>query len=120
MNQVLYDTLWGLWGRRQQEEWVFLNPDTGTRYNRRRRIMGTICKGAGIRSFGYHSIRHYVASLLHDSKKVSLPQVSKLLRHQSKATTERYLQVIDPASREAMAALEDDFMQQVPLKPSHD
>jgi integrase len=120
MNHVLYDTLWGLWERRQQEEWVFLNPDTGTRYLCRRRIMGTICKRARIRHFGFHAIRHYVASLLHDSKKVSLPQVSKLLRHQSKATTELYLQVIDPASRDAMRCLEDDFMKEVPIEPSHD
>jgi integrase len=120
MNQVLYDTLWGLWERRQQEEWVFLNPDTGTRYLCRRRIMGTLCKRAGIRHFGFHAIRHYVASLLHDAKKVSLPQVSKLLRHKSKATTELYLQVIDPGSREAMRCLEDDFMKEALMEPSHD
>lgn len=109
MNTVLHDTLWSLWERRQQEEWVFLNPQTGSRYLCRRRIMGTICKRAGIRHFGYHAIRHYVASLLHDAKKVSLMQVSKLLRHKSLRTSELYLQVIDPGSREAMRCLEDDF-----------
>lgn len=119
MNQVLYDTLWGLWERRQQEEWVFFNTITGTRYMRRPKLMRTLCKVAGIRHFGFHAIRHYVASFLHDNKKVSLPQVSKLLRHQSKATTERYLQVIDPGSREAMASLEGDFLEQAPLAPSH-
>jgi hypothetical protein len=31
-----------------------------------------------------------------------------LLRHQSKATTERYLQVIDPQLREVMASLEEE------------
>lgn len=118
MNQVLYEVLWGLWERRQQDEWVFFNTITGTRYMRRPKLMRTLCKVAGIRYFGFHAIRHYVASLLHDSKKVSLPQVSKLLRHQSKATTERYLQVIDSGSREAMRCLEDDFPEQVPLAPS--
>jgi integrase len=119
MNQVLYDTLWGLWERRQQDEWVFFNALTGTRYMRRPKLMRTLCKVAGIRYFGFHAIRHYVASLLHDSKKVSLPQVSKLLRHQSKATTERYLQVIDPGSREAMKSLEGDFLEQAPIETSH-
>jgi integrase len=109
MNQVLYDTLWGLWRTRSQDEWLFFNTITGTRFMRRPKLMRTLCKIAGIRYFGFHAIRHYVASLLHDSKKVSLPQVSKLLRHQSKATTERYLQVIDAGSREAMASLETEF-----------
>ncbi len=120
MNQVLYDTLWNLWQTRTQDEWVFFNRKTGTRYHHRPKLMRRVCKTAGIRHFGFHSIRHYVASLLHDTKKVSLSQVSKLLRHQSKATTERYLQVIDPGSREAMAALESEFMQHLPLAPSHE
>jgi len=119
MNRVLYESLWGLWQNRQQEDWVFLNVKTGTRYNRRPKLMHTLCKQAGIRYFGFHAIRHYVASLLHDAKKVSLPQVSKLLRHQSKATTERYLQVIDPGSRAAMEALEADFSDHLPTAPSH-
>lgn len=109
MNSVLYDTLWSLWRARNQEEYVFLNPRTSTRYTYRPKLMKGICKRAGIRHFGLHTIRHFVASLLHDSKKVSLPQVSKLLRHQSSKTTELYLQVIDPGSREAMASLETDF-----------
>jgi integrase len=119
MNQVLYETLWGLWRSRQQAEWVFYNEKTGTRYNRRPKLMHTLCRQAGIPYFGFHAIRHYVASLLHDSKKVGVAQVSKLLRHQSKATTERYLQVIDPGSRAAVDALEGDFLGHPPMTPSH-
>jgi integrase len=110
MNQVLYDTLWTLWKARKQEEWVFLNPRSGTRYIYRPKLMRSICKRAGVRHFGFHAIRHYVASFLHDAKKISVSQVSKLLRHQNKATTERYLQVVDPGSRAAMKALEGDFL----------
>lgn len=120
MNKVLYGVLWGLWEHRQQEEYVFLNIGTGTRFMRRPRLMKTLCKRAGIRHFGFHAIRHYVASLLHDNKKVSLPQVSKLLRHKSKQTTELYLQVIDPSSRDAMRCLEDDFMKEALIAPSHE
>jgi integrase len=70
--------------------------------------MRTICKQAGIRQFGFHAIRHYVASYLADRQKFSITQVSRLLRHQSKATTERYLQVIDPQLRDVMASLEEE------------
>jgi hypothetical protein len=47
-----------------------------------------------------------VASYLYDKKKVSLPVISKLLRHKSLQTTEIYLQAIDPSFRETMRLLE--------------
>ena len=107
MNEVLYEALQQLWQKRSQNEWVFLNPKTGGRYMHRRKLMGTICKQAGVRKFGFHAIRHYVASYPADKQKFSITQVSRLLRHQSKATTERYLQVIDPQLRDVMASLEE-------------
>ena len=107
MNQVLYETLQHLWEKRSQNVWVFLNPRTSDRYLHRPKLMKTICKRAGVGHFGFHAIRHYVASFLADKQKFSLTQVSRLLRHQSKATTERYLQVIDPQLRDVMATLEE-------------
>ena len=107
MNAVLDETLQQLWEKRTQNEWVFLNPKTGTRYMKRPKLMRTICNQAGVRHFGFHAIRHYVASYLADRQKFSVTQVSRLLRHQSKATTERYLQVIDPQLRDVMASLEE-------------
>jgi integrase len=114
MNQVLYDTLKSLWPGRAGE-YVFVNPRTGTRYMHRPKLMRGLCRQAGIPHYGFHCIRHYVASLLHDREKVSLPQVSKLLRHTHKATTERYLQVVDPGSREALKRLEKE---NAPMTPS--
>ncbi len=107
MNEVLYETLQQLWRKRSQDEWVFLNPTTGTRYKHRPKLMAAICNRAGVRQFGFHAIRHYVASYLADKQKFSITQVSRLLRHQSKATTERYLQVVDPQLREVMSSLEE-------------
>jgi integrase len=107
MNQILCETLQQLWEKRTQDGWVFLNPNTGTRYMKRPKLMRTVCNRAGVRQFGFHAIRHYVASYLADRQKVSITQVSRLLRHQSKATTERYLQVIDPQLRDVMASLEE-------------
>lgn len=117
MNQVLETTLKALW-RARTGDFVFMNPKTQTRYNRRPKLMRTICLRAGVRHLGFHAIRHYVASLLHDREKVGVAQVSKLLRHQNKATTERYLQVVDQVSREAMATLEHDTFSKAPLTGS--
>jgi hypothetical protein len=45
---------------------------------------------AGVGHFGFQAIRHQVASYPADTQKFSIAQVSRRLRHQSKATTERY------------------------------
>ena len=66
--------------------------------------------------YAYHCIRHFVASYLYDKKKVSLPVISKLLRHKSMQTTEIYLQAIDPSFRETMRLLEGNvrgFLQEM-------
>ncbi len=69
INDTLYEVLWPLWKKRLHPEWVFPNAKTNDRYYDRRRIMRTICKRAGVRHFGYHAIRHYVASLWPTGKK---------------------------------------------------
>lgn len=109
MNQPLYDTLWGLWQGRNQDEWVFFNTKTGTRYKRRPKLMHAICRRAGIPYYGFHAIRHYAASRLHDTYKWSTAKVSRLLRHTSKQTTERYLQTIDADLRQVMESLGNEF-----------
>jgi integrase len=108
MNEDLEKVLWGLWQKRQQDEWVFYNEKTGTRFLYRPKLMKTVCKQAGVPKYGFHTIRHFVASYLYDQKKVSLPVISKLLRHKNLQTTERYLQVIDRRFRETMRLLEGD------------
>jgi integrase len=110
MNSDLEAVLWGLWQKKTQSEYVFLNPKTGTRYLYRPKLMATICKRAGVPKYGFHCVRHFVASYLYDKLKVSLPMVSKLLRHKSMAITEIYLQTIDQSSREAMKMLEGNIL----------
>ena len=119
MNEDLEVVLWGLWGKREQDEWVFFNRRERTRYLYRPKLMGTICKTAGVPKYGFHTIRHFVASYLFDKKKVSLPVISKLLRHKSLQTTERYLQAIDPRFRETMRLLEGDVFSLLNEKPTH-
>jgi integrase len=103
MEEGLYEVLWGLWRKKEHAEWVFPNPTTGTRYNHRPRLMRGICKRAGVRHFGFHAIRHFVASYLADKAKVSMARIKPLLRHKSLRTTEIYLQRIDSNMREVMA-----------------
>ena len=111
MNSDLEEVLWGLWKKRQQEVWVFFNQKTGTRYNYRARLMDNICKRAGTEKFGFHAIRHFVASWLYDKKKISLPVISKLLRHKNLRTTEIYLHAVAPEYRETMKLLEGNVLE---------
>ena len=94
----------------KDDEWVFFNPLTSNRYINRFKLMRSICRRAGVPQFGYHTIRHFVASYLVDKKKVSLPVISRLLRHKNLQTTERYLQAIDPRGRDTMRLLEGDLL----------
>lgn len=110
MNGDLEKVLWELWQKRQQDEWVFLSPITGKHYVHRFELIKAICRRAGVPRYGYHTIRHFVASYLYDKKKVSLPVISKLLRHKSLQTTEIYLQAIDPRFRDTMRLLEGNVL----------
>lgn len=105
MNEDLEKVLWGLWQKRKDGEWVFVNSLTNSRYKDRFKLMRSICRRAGLPQFGYHTIRDFVASYLVDKKKVSLPVISRLLRHKNLQTTERYLQPIDPRFRDTMRLL---------------
>jgi len=110
MNEDLEKVLWSLWQNRKDGEWVFFNPLTSNRYINRFKLMRSICRRAGVPQFGYHTIRHFVASYLVDKKKVSLPVISRLLRHKNLQTTERYLQAIDPRFRDTMRLLEGELL----------
>jgi integrase len=48
--------------------------------------------------YGFHSIRHFMASYLMDEHKVSLKTVSGLLRHKAVRTTEIYLHSVDSSA----------------------
>lgn len=111
MNQDLYDVLWRQWQSREQDHWVFYNQKTGDRYHRRPKMMPGLCKRAGLSiPYGFHSIRHFMATYLADRKKVSKKTVSTLLRHRSLGTTEIYIGSVDESARLAMESIENDFV----------
>lgn len=105
MNDTLLATLKPLWNRREQNDWVFFNKKEGTRYNRRPKMMRAICQRAGVRPFGFHSIRHYTATYLHDALKVPTGVIGGLLGHKEKRTTEIYLHSVEESARAAMEKL---------------
>lgn len=110
MNDDLYQILKRRWEERINEQWIFYNEKTGDRYKHRPKLMKGLCKKAGIEpEFGFHNIRHFVASYLADSEKVSKKAIGGLLGHKSLQTTEIYLHSVDGSEREAINRLTGKF-----------
>ena len=102
MSDELYADLWWQWNSRpiKNSPWVFVctspnHPHYGKPFTYRHKFMKGLCKRAGVRPFGFHALRRYVASVLADTHKVSAKRIQRILRHQSLATTERYIHHIN-------------------------
>lgn len=91
MNQEVYDVLIRLYNNKSGT-WVFPNPETGLPYRNRRAQIRMACRTANVPYYPWHSIRHYVASMLSDICKASLPTIQKMLGHTQVSTTSRYIQ----------------------------
>lgn len=132
MNQDLYDILWDRYQNRNSDKWVFYNKKTEDRYYHRPKMMASLCKRAGIASigesqrkiskgpnkgkykkvnlyYGFHSLRHFVPSILMDQQKVGLKTLQGLLRHKNLRTTQIYVQPVDESVRTAMTEFEGKF-----------
>jgi integrase len=109
MSGDLKEILLKRWETRTQNDWVFYNTKTGTRYNRRPKFMAGLCNRAGVPFFGFHALRHFMASFLADRQKVSKMTISRLLRHRALGTTEIYLQSIGEGQRSALESVKGMF-----------
>ncbi len=102
MNRTLGDSLMWLFKNRKFKEspFVFVCDQPGPRYGQpfttRRKFMSGLCKRAGVKPFGFHGFRHFVASMLADKHKLSVKSIQLYLRHQSARTTENYLHSMHP------------------------
>jgi len=102
MNDELYTQLhwWYRSPERQFKDspYVFVDhhpgPNLGKPFVVRRAFLVRLCERAGIKPFGFHSLRRFVASYLADVQKQSMPSIQRLLRHQNVNTTERYVKRI--------------------------
>jgi integrase len=108
MNEMLFDALQDQWRTKlPHTDYVFQNRDRrhpryGDRYTTRRRFMKGLCKRAGVRPVGFHSLRRFFGSLLADKYKESIPTIQKLLGHASPNTTERYIYNISHDAKRAV------------------
>lgn len=111
MNDRLWAALRWLWDRRPypNDPHVFVDdhrgPNTGKPYTSRQHFMERLCVRAGVRRFGFHALRRYVASMLSDRYKVSTVSIQRVLGHEHLSTTDRYIQNIASDLREVMEKL---------------
>jgi integrase len=54
-------------------------------------MLKRLCQAAEVKEFGFHSLRHFVASRLIDSQKANIVEIQQLLGHQRTTTTDTYL-----------------------------
>jgi integrase len=110
INEDLYKILNRRWIKRYKNSpYVFSHPEheEPIKYGEKRYIMSKLCKKAKVKHFGFHAIRHHVASILLDSGKVSISEIQVQLRHKKPTTTDSYLHTLDPKLRRVANILED-------------
>ena len=96
MTQKLSDVMERRWLERNKSSvYVFYKSDgSPLACSAKRDLLRTLCERAGVKPFGFHAIRHHVASILSDSGKATLSQIQQFLRHRRPTTTETYLHTI--------------------------
>lgn len=114
MSDSLYNNLKWLWDNRPFKEnpHVFVDdtsdpkhPHYGKSFTSRQKFMKGLCKRASVRSFGFHALRRFVASVLID--KASLKQVQLVLGHASIQTTDRYIHNLKKDQTETMNTISE-------------
>lgn len=68
--------------------------------------MKKVCERADVKPFGFHAIRHHVASFLADTSDVSISQIQKFLRHRKITTTDNYIKTLDPELKQVVKILD--------------
>ena len=110
MNKELFSIMKRRWDERKNETWVFYNEKTGDRFKHRPKLMKGLCKRARIEpTFGFHNIRHFIASYLADTEKISKKAIGGLLGHKALQTTEIYLHSVDQSEADALDRLAKKF-----------
>ncbi len=112
MNNILHDVL----KRRASirignTPWVFSGED-GKQLGRTKveKMIKKLCEKAEVEEFGFHAIRHHVSAIMAASKKLSLIEIQKQLRHKNATTTDHYLKSLinESAAASVLETLQSD------------
>ncbi|MFP5260880.1 MAG: tyrosine-type recombinase/integrase [Blastocatellia bacterium] len=89
----------------RENEYLFTNPKTGTRYKDIKAAWHNACRRAGIDNLRIHDLRHTFGTRAADAG-VALVAIGKVMGHASIQTTMRYAHATDEGKRRAVQALE--------------
>ncbi|MDI1471518.1 MAG: site-specific integrase [Thermodesulfovibrio sp.] len=99
--------------RRIDTDYVFINPETGTKYQDIKRSFTTALRKAQIKDFHFHDLRHTFASHLVMSG-VDLTTVKELLGYKDIKMTLRYSHLAPEHKQKAVSVLDSIFTRQSP------
>ncbi len=106
MEPIVQEALLELRDEAGETEFVFTNPDTGTRYTDIKKSFSAACREAGITNFTFHDLRHTFGTRLADAG-VDVVKIKELMGHASIVTTMRYIHATDQGKRGAITVLSD-------------
>jgi integrase len=106
MDTIVRDALLKLREQAGSAEYVFTNPDTGTRYTDIKKSFSAACREAGITNFTFHDLRHTFGTRLADAG-VDVVKIKELMGHSSIVTTMRYIHATDQGKRGAITVLSE-------------
>ena len=90
MSDALNDALRVQQLKTGEKTFVFISDSTGAPWVTREKIMRELCANAGVKPFGFHSIRHLSASLMYHNG-IPLTEIQRILGHSNLTTTEIYI-----------------------------
>lgn len=106
MEPIVRDALSRLRDSAGDAEYVFVNPDTETRYSDVKKSFSAACREASITDFRFHDLRHTFGTRLADAG-VDVVKIKELMGHASIVTTMRYMHATDKGKRGAITVLSE-------------
>jgi integrase len=106
MEPIVREALLELRQQVGNAEYVFTNPDTGTRYADVKKSFSAACKEAEITNLTFHDLRHTFGTRLADAG-VDVVKIKELMGHASIVTTMRYIHATNQGKRSAIVDLSE-------------
>jgi integrase len=104
MDVSVRETLIRLCEGLSDDDFVFINPQTGVQLTDVKRGFRSACRETGILNLTFHDLRHTFGTRLADAG-VDIVKIAELMGHQSILTTRRYTHATEEGKRAAIAQL---------------